>query len=79
MVNQTAISARIDNQTLWMIDQEIMATGCKRNRLLNEGVRMYIQTLGMRREFRLHQSPDIRRKILKKFLLVYFPEAAADL
>lgn len=79
MVNQTAISARIDNHTLWMIDQEIMVTGCKRNRLLNEGARMYIRTLDMRREYQVHRDPDIRRKILKKFLLVYFPEAANEL
>lgn len=77
--NQTAISARIDNHILWILEQETMVSGRTRNRMINEGAAMYVRTLDMRREYQIHQNPDIRRKILKKFLLVYFPEAADSL
>lgn len=56
-----------------------MATGRKRNRILNEGAMMYISTLEIRRLYLLHQDPDIRRKILRGFLRTYFPEAADSL
>lgn len=79
MVNQTAISARIDNYTLWILKQETMATGRTRNRMINEGAAMYVRTLDARREYKLHQDPAIRRKILRGFLRTYFPEAADSL
>ena len=76
MVRQTAISARIDNNTLWMIEQETMAGGPKRNRILNEGARMYLSITDARRAYRMHQDPAVRRKILNGMLKRWFPEAA---
>lgn len=79
MVNQTAISARIDNNTLWILEQETMATGRTRNRMINEGAAMYVRTLDARREYKMHQDANVRRKILRVFLRTYFPEAADSL
>lgn len=79
MVRQTAISARIDNTTLWILDQEAMASGRTRNRMLNEGAVMYVRTLDARREYKMHQDAVVRRKILRGFLKAYFPEAADSL
>lgn len=79
MVNQTAISARIDNNTLWILEQETMATGRTRNRMINEGAAMYVRTLNARREYDAHRNAAVRRKILLGFLKTYFPEALASL
>lgn len=79
MVNQKAISARIDNTTLWILEQETIATGRTRNRMINEGAKMYVKTLDARREYKMHQDAVVRRKILKGFLKTYFPEAADSL
>lgn len=79
MVNQKAISARIDNTTLWILEQETMASGRTRNRMLNEGAKMYVKTLDARRAYKIHQDAVVRRKILKGFLKTYFPEAADSL
>lgn len=76
MVKQTAISARIDNNTLWMIEQERMAGGPKRNRILNEGARMYLSITDARRAYRMHWDPAVKRKILNGILKQWFPEAA---
>lgn len=79
MVNQTAISARIDNNTLWILEQEAMVSGRTRNRMINEGAAMYVRTLDARREYKMHQDANVRRKILRGFLRTYFPEAADSL
>lgn len=79
MVNQTAISARIDNNTLWILKQETMTSGRTRNRMINEGAAMYVQLLDARREYKMHQDAAVRRKILRGFLRIYFPEAADSL
>lgn len=78
-MNQKAISARIDNTTLWILEQETMATGRTRNRMINEGAKMYVKTLDARREYKMHQDAVVRRKILRGFLKTYFPEAADSL
>lgn len=76
MVNQKAISARINNYTLWMINQETMVSGTSRNRILNVGAKMYLDIIDARREYNMHQDPSVRRKILIGMLKRWFPEAA---
>ena len=78
-MKQTAISARIDNETLWILEQETMVSGRTRNRMINEGASMYVRTLDARRRYKMHPDRDIRRKILKGYLMTYFPEAANEL
>lgn len=76
MVNQKAISARINNYTLWQIEQEVMTGSTNRNKILNEGARMFLSLQDARRAYRAHGDEDVRKKILNGFLKSWFPEAA---
>ncbi|MBO5832540.1 MAG: hypothetical protein J6Q95_04545 [Alistipes sp.] len=76
MLNQKPISARIQHQTLWEMELETQATGMSRNRILNEGARLYLNLLDTRRAYRSIPYPDDRKKILNGFLKLWFPEAA---
>ena len=76
MVNQKAISARINNYTLWQIEQEVMTGSTNRNKILNEGARMFLSLQDARRAYRAHGDEDVRKKILNGFLKFWFPEAA---
>lgn len=73
-VTQTAISARIQNEILWSIDQETQLGVYTRNRILNQGASLFLDLIDTRREYRAHPQQDIRRKIVKGFLLRWFPE-----
>ena len=74
MVNQKAISARIDNIALWKIEQEVMLGSTTRNRILNQGAQLWLDLVDARREYRAHRDSDVRRKILVGFLKKHFPE-----
>lgn len=76
MVNQKAISARIDNCILWQIEQETMTGSMNRNKILNQGARLWISLADARRAYRMHQDPEVRKKIVNGFLKSWFPEAA---
>lgn len=76
MVNQKAISARINNYTLLQIEQEVMTGSTNRNKILNEGARMYLSLQDARRAYRMHMGEDVKKKILNGFLKSWFPEAA---
>lgn len=76
MINQKPISARIHVQTLWRIEQECMVSVTTRNRILNDGARLYCDLKDARSSFRAHQDPGTRKKILNGFLKQWFPEAA---
>lgn len=76
MVNQKAISARIDNHILWQIEQETMLGSMNRNKILNQGARLWISLADARREYKMHQDPKVRKKIINGFLRNWFPEAA---
>lgn len=76
MINQTAISARINNYTLWQINQEVMTGRVNRNRILNDGARLWLQLRDARDSYRAHEDPTVRQKILNGFLKQWFPEAA---
>lgn len=76
MINQTAISARIHNYTLWQINQEVMTGRITRNRILNDGARLWLHLNDARDAYRAHEDPITRKKILNGFLKQWFPEAA---
>lgn len=78
MVNQTAISAKIHVDTMWKLEQERQVSGVPRNKMLNEGARLYLDLADRRREFRLHTDPEIRKKIPAGFLRHWFPEVTAS-
>lgn len=73
-VTQTPISARIQHEILWRIDQEVQLGQYTRNRILNQGALLYLDLIDTRREYRAHPQPDIRRKIIKGFLLRWLPD-----
>lgn len=75
-MNQKAISARIDNDVSWLIDQEVMTGSTNRNRILNEGARLWLSLADYRRSYRMHQDPETKKKIVTGFLKSWFPEAA---
>lgn len=60
---------------MWALEQEKMAHGTPRNKILNEGARLWLSLIDARREYRAFQDPEVRRKILAGFLRLWFPEA----
>ena len=76
MVNQKAISARIDNYILWQIEQETMTGSMNRNKILNQCAKLWISLADARRAYRMHQDPETKKKIVNGFLKSWFPEAA---
>lgn len=75
MINQKPISARIDYNTLWELEQEAMISGTTRNRALNKGARLWLDLNDRRRQMRAHPDPEIRRKIVRGFIDLWIPEA----
>ena len=73
-VTQTPISARIQHEILWRIDQETQLGVYTRNRILNQGASLFLDLIDTRREYRAHTQQDVRRKIVNGFLLRWFPE-----
>lgn len=73
-VTQTAISARIQHEILRRIDKEQQLGVYTRNRILNQGASLFLDLIDTRREYWAHSQQDIRRKIVKGFLMRWFPE-----
>lgn len=78
-VTQTPISARIQNEVLWRINQETQLGYYTRNRILNKGASLFLDLQDVRREYRAHPQQDIRRKIVNGFLMRWFPEFDFDI
>lgn len=78
MVTQKAISARIQNETLWNIEQEHMIDQAhNRNRILNEGARMYLDLINADRAMGMYPDDEkTRRKILLGWLQKWWPRAS---
>ena len=75
MRNQKPISARINHCVLWRIDQEAMLGHYTRNAIINEGADLFCRLQDFRRHMKIHQDKDVRRKVLRGFLIHYAPEA----
>lgn len=79
MNNQKLISMRIDNYTLWRVDQEAMVNTLTRNGILNAGANLYCSLQDAKQYYRLHrQNKDVREKIVIGFLMQYWPEVVTD-
>lgn len=76
MATQRLISARIDETTLWVIEQWAMIAGIKRNRVLNEGARIWLSLADARMECREHNDAESRMKALVHLVKLWFPEVA---
>lgn len=75
MIRQKPISARIQYETMWNLEQERMASGSTINKMLNEGARMYLDTVYTRRIFGLNAHEIARRAMVRGYLKKWFPEA----
>lgn len=75
MITQQPISARIQHEIMWSLDQERMVSGRSINGMLNDGARMYLDNVDSRREFGLYTNYSLRRKIVRGYLKKWFPEA----
>lgn len=56
MVNQKAISVKLDVDTLLQLDKECNLGYMKRNRIINEAVRMYLDAKDTKRRWNLTSS-----------------------
>lgn len=78
MINQVPISARIYSTTKWRADQFAIERGTSRNRMINEGLEIFMSLETMRANLCRYKSKDVRRKILKGFLKIWVPELGPD-
>ena len=76
MVTQKPISARISHETLWLIEQETMLGETTRNKILNDGARLWIDLRDTRRQILAHGDTRIKEKIIRGFIAKWIPEAA---
>jgi len=74
MLSQRLISARIAETLLWEMEQETMRSGFKRNRVLNEGARLWLSLKDARRACKANPDPEYRMKQLVYFVKLWFPE-----
>lgn len=67
MVNQTAISLKIDSWVLQELDKEVAASGKRRNRIINEAIALYIKYQDARRYDRCcrHEGNQPDRRVLE--------------
>lgn len=75
MVTQKAISAKIDYDLLEELDAEVSTGWKKRNTLINEAIRVYLQLKDTRRLVKALGDPDAKVDVVEKWLRQYFPEA----
>ena len=74
-VKQKAISMRINHDILFMVDSEASTGNNTRNRILNNGARMYCDLIDMNRRVKiLHDLKEQRYEVLQ-FLHRYAPNA----
>lgn len=77
MINQKALSLKLDVSVLEELDKEVQVTWKSRNRIINDAVRLYLDTLDTQRRARAHGvgSPECDKTVaafLKHWIL---PEA----
>lgn len=74
MGKKRPISARIDETTLWTLEQLAMIADIKRNHVLNEGARLWLSLANARIACREHSDAESRMKQLVRFVKLWFPE-----
>lgn len=53
-----------------------MTGSMNRNKILNQGAKLWISLADARRAYRMHQDAETKKKIVNGFLKSWFPEAA---
>lgn len=56
MVNQKAISARLDYDVLQIVDQEAYQSGIPRNRIINDAIKLYVAVADARRRHGMYNK-----------------------
>lgn len=72
MIRQTPISLKIDSYLLREIDIEVSLGYQKRNRLINEAIRMYLDAKDTKRRWRLANSIEDKAAEYSQFNLRWF-------
>lgn len=72
MITQKAISVKLDVDTLLQLDKECDLGYMKRNRIINEAVRMYLDAKDTNRRWRLAYSIEEKAAEYAQFNLRWF-------
>lgn len=77
MINQKAISAKLNYDVLEMIDEEVRVSLHSRNRIINDAIRIYCANVDLRRTIRAHgRGSEAARTAAAQYLKKYVaPEA----
>lgn len=77
MINQKALSLKLNVDILEELDQEVSTTWKSRNRIINEAVKMYLCALETRRRARAHGvgSPVCDKEVAEFLKTWILPEA----
>lgn len=72
MINQKAISLKLDVQTLEDLDKEVSCGYMKRNRIINEAIRMYLDAKDTKRRWSCAVSISDKAAEYAQFNLRWF-------
>ena len=77
MINQKAISAKLNFDVLEMIDEEARVSWKSRNRIINDAIRLYCDNQDLQRTIRAHgRGSEAARIAVASYLKKYVsPEA----
>lgn len=77
MINQKALSLKLDVSVLEELDKEVQVTWKSRNRIINDAVRLYLDTLDTQRRARAHGvgSPECDKAVTAFLKTWILPEA----
>lgn len=72
MINQKAISAKLNYDVLKMIDEEARVSWKSRNRIINDAIRLYCDNQDLQRLIRAHgRGSEVSRIAAANYLKTY--------
>lgn len=77
MVNQEQICLKIDASLLLELNTEVYVSGIKRNRAINDAIRLYIKIRDTQRYLRTTHDQELQKADVEKFCRDVFPQAYA--
>lgn len=72
MVTQKPISLKIDTELLQQLDAEVALGWTKRNKHINEAIRLYLDYMDTRRRVRLYRGTPMEDEPIQNFVLRKF-------
>lgn len=73
MANQISILVKIDAFIWNELEQEVNLGYQKRNRVINNAIRVYVEFQDLRRNIRYSDDPEFRKKCIKEFMNRWVP------